>query len=256
MPKQRFDEKLVLARILREGAYCELRMGECVALIASRLLRPYDDERAARNRVRTNMANALKLGIDASRSGLAKLPNGKLTCDEIARWAHIYCKGSFGDLPMAPLDAREHVVESLGMRSSTSSQFIPGNIEVCQQELILVRKELERFRLENAARMVENGKRRYSPAQKALVLVESDNPLNKNDFSKILGPNSTSSYGALCVPSNSIWSIALEETSLIVQLRLTANIITPWIAPSHHHAPYCDVNKRHFEPNEVAKMGY
>ena len=97
--KVKIDAEAVLERVLREGPDGLLTRGEAAALIASRVRGPHDTDRTARNRIGMMLDRASDRGGAAHCGGLARLPDGRFTVDEIAYWAISHFLGEFTDLP-------------------------------------------------------------------------------------------------------------------------------------------------------------
>ena len=139
----RIDAGAVLARANEDGPDGLLSRGEAAALIASRTMRPHDEVQVARNRVGMQMDRAARRGaqgFDLFEGGLARLFDGRVTVDELRRWATVKYGNKFDDLPMKSRSFRAKINEGLGFRVGGGAVTLPGTIE---QLLALVHSMLD-----------------------------------------------------------------------------------------------------------------
>jgi len=146
----KIDAGAVLARVLREGPDALLTRGEAVALIASRVKDERDDDRSARNRVGGKMGRAAKTGRAAHQGGLARMPDGRYTADEIAYWANLVYPGVFKDLRCRPRMVTELCSDSFSAADSLAEEVTPGNLGECQRLVGQLREELRQVLAEHA----------------------------------------------------------------------------------------------------------
>lgn len=159
------DTDVVLARAMREGADGLLTLGEAVALIASRLTDAHDCDATARNRVRMQLDRALKHGGAVHCRGLASLPDGRFTVDEIVNWAIIRFPGKFSDLPHRPREILLEISDGFQIGSSLDSETTPSDsvgrltlIDALREEIRELQAEAERAEAQRKQRLADNFK--------------------------------------------------------------------------------------------------
>ena len=140
------DALTVFERILREGADAPLTRGEAAALVATRIKGPSETDRAVRNRIAMQMDRSLAQGDDYMTGGLARLPDGRFTADEIARWAMLHHGNeAFADLPIKSRSVKETLVDKLEFTGRISTETLPGSIPASHAEIMRLRAELRMF---------------------------------------------------------------------------------------------------------------
>lgn len=131
-PKQPVDADAVLARIQAEGPDALLTRGEAAALVAARTMKVRDSQETARNRVGMQLDRAAQLGregVDVFSGGISRLPDGRMTADELRRWGTRKYGPIFDDLPRgAPREAPVHCTETINLVGQVPDVFmVPGD---------------------------------------------------------------------------------------------------------------------------------
>jgi hypothetical protein len=98
----RIDENQVLARLLREGPTTLLTRGEAAALIASRVKKVGESEKAARNRVAMKLERSARSGTCIYTNGLPRETDGHFLANDIVLWGNRNFAQKFQDLPSFP----------------------------------------------------------------------------------------------------------------------------------------------------------
>jgi hypothetical protein len=128
---RKVDADAVLARVLREGPDALLTRGEAAALLAARVKDPHDSDRTARNRIGTMLDRASERGGAAHGGGLARLPDGRYTVDEIAYWTISNFPWQFMDLPFRPRAANASTHDGISMFDFAECESTPGDLGGC-----------------------------------------------------------------------------------------------------------------------------
>ena len=153
------DPASVLARIAKMGAKTTLAQGEAVAVVAPRVSKPNECLRDAKNRVRNDMDRSWKRSSDTFNGGLARLPDGRFTVDEISRWARgRYGQALFQDLPIIPRVDLVKVTEGLRLSASGSTEFLPGKLEGSYEIIQAMRAERKKFIADRELEKIEQAR--------------------------------------------------------------------------------------------------
>lgn len=159
--EKRIDLEDIHARIQQHGADAQLTRGEAAALIADRTKDPYETAQTARNRIAMQMDRSRAASDDVTAGGLARLPSGKFTADEIARWAMRRYGDAFKDIPIRPRVTRGRLSEDIPFSDRCSGESLPGTVEASHVQIKQLRAELERLKVKvDAERANEERKRK------------------------------------------------------------------------------------------------
>lgn len=131
-PKQPVDADAVLARIQAEGPDALLTRGEAAALVAARTMKVRDSQETARNRVGMQLDRAAQLGregLDVFSGGISRLPDGRMTADELRRWGARKYGSIFDDFPRClPREVPTRCDETFNVGSEVPDVFmVPGD---------------------------------------------------------------------------------------------------------------------------------
>lgn len=161
---QPIDLDVVLSRIQAQGADALLTRGEAAAIVAARTMDSHDTVRTARNRVAMQMDRSAAVGEDVTAGGLARTKGGRVTADELARWAVGKFAGEFDDLPTKPRLAPAKSLERLRMGGgSCTGHVLPATVEACHSLILQLHNQLAQAFLE-LARATEERKRKRERA--------------------------------------------------------------------------------------------
>jgi hypothetical protein len=140
----------VMKKIAELGNRARLSRGEMAALIAARLGRGRDDVRRQRNLVAGRIATAFGEKARGRVGALKAGPDGRISIDEVARWAVLkYGKvADFTDLPR--LDGRFEVSGYGAICFVGSGNGLPSTLEACHTEILRLREDIERINAEYA----------------------------------------------------------------------------------------------------------
>jgi hypothetical protein len=159
--EKRIDLEDVHARIQQHGADAQLTRGEAAALIADRIKDPYETAQTARNRIAMQMDRSRAASDDVTAAGLARLPSGKFTADEIARWAMRRYGDVFNDIPTRSRVTPGRLSENIPLSDRCSGESLPGTVEASHVQIKQLRAELKRMRVD-AERANEERKRKLA----------------------------------------------------------------------------------------------
>jgi hypothetical protein len=139
-PKRRIDADAVLARIQAEGPDALLTRGEAAALVAARTMDAHDWRKTVRNRVAMQLDRAAQLGkegVDVFSGGISRLPDGRMTADELRRWATRKYGPVFEDLPLGPpREVSVHCAETMNLEVEVPDVFLVPGDPVLKDEMI------------------------------------------------------------------------------------------------------------------------
>ena len=131
-PKPCIDADAVLGRVQAEGPLALLTRGEAAALVAARTMRVHDSQDTARNRVAMQLDRAAQLGnagVDVFSGGISRLPDGRMTADELRRWGAGKYGPIFDDFPRClPREVPTRCDETFNVGGEVPDVFlVPGD---------------------------------------------------------------------------------------------------------------------------------
>ena len=160
--KSSVDPNTVLARIQAEGPNALLTRGEAAALVAARTMDAHDSRETARNRVGMQLDRAAQLGregVDVFSGGISRLPDGRMTADELRRWGIRKYGSIFADLPDGgPRQVPTNCTETLSLGGKVPEIFmVPGDPERKDEMIYRLHAELQELA---AAAVAEEAERK------------------------------------------------------------------------------------------------
>jgi CubicO group peptidase (beta-lactamase class C family) len=129
-------------RIEAEGGTALLTHAEAVALIVSRLPTDGRDLRALKNSVGMAIRRVGSPDGDSMAGGLAVDEAGRMTINDMARWARRrYPDGNWDGLPLLPGFTTVHMADGLRVGDQVNAETTPGDIQEAQALIHQLRRE-------------------------------------------------------------------------------------------------------------------